>query len=91
MAKLQPSFAENSVGKSAFWGSSLLVLLESQSKPAKDEEAKEENDFVSHKLPAAVPCQAVVLQHILSKQLDLQKYAKVADSAYSVGTAEAKP
>jgi len=34
--------------------SSLLVLLEDQRKPAKTEEANEEDDLVSYELPGAV-------------------------------------
>jgi len=50
------------------------VLLEDQCKPAKTEEADEEDDFVSYELPGAVPIQAIVLQHILPKQLHLHIY-----------------
>lgn len=48
------------------------MLLEGKCQPAHAEEADEEDDFISYELPGAVAIKAVVLQHILPKQLDLQ-------------------
>ena len=48
------------------------MFLEDQGDPAQEKEANEEEDFVSQELPGAVAPQAVVLQHVLAKQLHLQ-------------------
>ena len=51
---------------------SLLVFFKGQCQPAEEEEANEEEDLVAKKLPSTVAIQAVVLQHILTKQLHLK-------------------